>query len=63
MNDFHKELLSEIIQTWNVEKIESYIVLLEQRSIDLNDWIKHLRTIRRKKTRKQPLDTGVRGGA
>ena len=61
MNDFHKELLSEIVRDWTIEQVEDYIALLEKRAVDLGEWIKHLRTIRRKKARKV-FDTGARDG-
>ncbi len=62
MNEFHKEMLSEIIKDWTTEQLEIYIEGLEKREIELSDWIKHLRTIRRKKTRKPVYDNGPRGG-
>jgi hypothetical protein len=62
MDDFDKELLTELIKEWNISKIEEYIAQLEQRLVKIDDWIKYVKTIRRKKVRKIPLDTGTRGG-
>jgi hypothetical protein len=63
MSDLHKELLSELIKDWPLERIEEYIIQLEQRRVEMDDWIKHAKTIRIKKVRKPVYDTGVRGGA
>jgi hypothetical protein len=62
MSDFHKELITEILQTWSVSQIEEYIDQLEERAVNLSDWIKHLKTIRRRKARRLTPDNGVRGG-
>lgn len=62
MPDYHKELLSEILQEWSIAKVEGYILQLEQKRIEMEDWIKHVKSIRKKKVRKAPMDTGVRGG-
>lgn len=62
MSDFHKELLSELTEDWNIQQLETYIYELQKRAVELNDWIKHVKTIRRKKVRKPPVDTGTRGG-
>ena len=62
MDDFHKELLGSLVKDWNVGQLEFYITELEERIVLLNEWIAYLRILKRKMTRKQPLDTGVRGG-
>lgn len=62
MKNFHMETLSELISEWPTERLEEYITQLEQRQLDLGEWIRHLKTIRRKKMRKPALDTGTRGG-
>jgi hypothetical protein len=62
MNDFHQELLDEIIREWTTNQVNNYIIQLEKRAVDLKEWIRHLKTIRKRKTRKAPLDTGTRGG-
>ena len=62
MNEFHKEMLGEIIKDWNLAQIEIYIEGLEKREIELSEWIKHLKTIRKRKVRKPIYDNGPRGG-
>ena len=61
---YQKELLTEIIQTWSLEQVDDYILQLTTRRIELDDWLKSVQMIRRKKMRKykKVLDTGVRGG-
>jgi hypothetical protein len=62
MSDFHKELLDEIIREWTTNQLNNYITQLEYREIDLKEWIRHLKSIRKKRTKKAPLDTGTRSG-
>jgi hypothetical protein len=64
MNEFHKELLNELVETWSVDQVDDYILQLTTRMNELNDWLKSVQMIRRKKMRnyKKMLDTGVRGG-
>lgn len=62
MSEYHKELLNGIVKDWTIEQIEDYIAQLEKRAEGLNDWIKHLKTIRKKKARKTSPDTGARDG-
>lgn len=62
MSDYHKELLDEILKDWTTEQLEVYITGLEERLTQLDNWVGHLKTIRKKKLRKRPVDTGVRGG-
>ena len=62
LKDFEREQLSEIIEEWTVEQIENYIARLDARMIQINDYIKFLRTIKKKKTPKKPLETGPRDG-
>ena len=62
MSEYHKELLDGIVKDWTVKQIEDYITELENRVAGINEWIKHLRTIRKKKTRKTSPDTGIRSG-
>jgi hypothetical protein len=62
MKEFHKEMLDAITKDWNVQQIENYIAEVEERETLLGEWIKHLKTIRKKKIRKPPVDTGTRGG-
>jgi hypothetical protein len=62
MKEFHKELLDSLIKDWTLEQIETYITELEEREVELTNWIRYLKTVRKKKARKPPLDTGDRGG-
>lgn len=62
MSDYHKELLDEILKDWTTEQLEVYITGLEERLTQLDNWVGHLKTIRKKKLRKRPVDTGTRGG-
>lgn len=57
--NFHKELLDEIIKEWTTNQVNNYIAQLEEREKNLKQWIRHLKSIRK---RKKPLDNGVRGG-
>lgn len=63
MDDFHKALSSELIKDWSITQLEIYIHELERRASQLDEWIKHVKTLRKKKMRQPPVDTGVRGGA
>jgi t-SNARE complex subunit (syntaxin) len=58
MINFSKEL----VDPWTVEQLEKYIDELEERVSDTNKWIKYLKALRKKKTRKSPVDTGARDG-
>lgn len=62
MSEFHKELLDEIIREWTANQVDNYIMQLEERAIHLSEWIKHLKTIRRRKSRRLTPDNGLRGG-
>ena len=62
MSEFHKELLDEIIREWTNDQVNHYIAQLELRAVDLSEWIRHLKTVRRRRTRKMTPDNGVRGG-
>jgi len=62
MNDFHKDMLKDVIKDWSVEQVEDYINELEERASDLSEWIRLLKMIRRKKIRKPVYDNGPRGG-
>jgi hypothetical protein len=62
MSEYHKELMSEIVDQWTIELLQKYIFELENRREQLDSWLKQLRLIRRKKVRKSPVDTGARDG-
>jgi len=58
MNDFSKEL----VEPWTAEQLDTYIKELEIRVDDTNKWIKYLKVLKRKKTRKLTPDNGARDG-
>jgi hypothetical protein len=58
----HKELLLEIIQTWNDDQLFIYIKELEKRVQETSEVIKDLRQIQRKRRRKPTYETGARDG-
>lgn len=60
--NFHKELLDEIIQEWTTGQVNNYIAQLEERAANLKQWIRHLKSIRKKMKRRLTPDNGVRGG-
>jgi hypothetical protein len=62
MKEFHKEMLDSLIKDWNWLQIDNYITELEETETELNGWIRYLKTVRKKKIRKPPVDTGTRGG-
>jgi hypothetical protein len=62
MDEFHKELLIELVKDWTLVALDVYLAELQERARDMDDWIKLVKIIRRKKVRKPIYDTGVRGG-
>ena len=58
----YKELLLELISNWNEEQLDLYIIEMEQRQMELNQVIKQLKEIRRKRTKKQTPENGPRDG-
>jgi hypothetical protein len=62
MSDFHKELLTELVKDWTLMQLNEYIIQLEHRRNEMDEWIHHAKILRRKKSRKTPVDTGGRGG-
>jgi hypothetical protein len=63
MSDFHKELLTELVKDWTLMQLNEYIIQLEHRRNEMDEWIHHAKILRRKKSRKPPVDTGGRSGA
>ena len=63
MSDFHKELLTELVKDWTLMQLNEYIIQLEHRRNEMDDWIHHAKILRRKKNKKPPVDTGGRSGA
>jgi len=61
MDDFQKELVTDLIKNWSDAELEAYVAELNTRAVQLDNWIRHVKTLRKKK-RKRPMDTGVRGG-
>jgi len=62
MSDFHKELLTELVKDWTLMQLNEYIIQLEHRRNEMDEWIHHAKILRRKKSKKIVVDTGVRGG-
>jgi len=56
------EFMSEIVETWTIEQLESHIGKLEQRITDARSFITELKVLLRKKKRKTTPDNGGRGG-
>jgi hypothetical protein len=58
----NEELLL-LAEEWNLEQLNTYIQRLEDRIKFTNQLVKELKVIRRRKTRRKPVDTGSpRGG-
>jgi hypothetical protein len=62
MSDFHKELLTELVKDWSLMQLNEYIIQLELRRADMDEWINHAKKLRRKRNKKPPVDTGGRSG-
>ena len=62
MSNFQRELLSEIIERWDNQEIDGYLLQLITRRSELEEWIKHVQAIKRKRTKKAPLENGPRDG-
>jgi helix-turn-helix protein len=64
MNNYHEEVLTEIISKWDDAQLDNYISQQENRLEDIRRMIKSLKEIlrKRKAKKKKPLDTGVRDG-
>ena len=65
MNDYHKDLLLEIVKEYDDVQLDNYIFLQEERLAQTQGLIKDLKELRRKRNKKKqrPLDTGTRGGS
>jgi len=61
-----KELLTEVLDQWNVAQLDTYLKMLSERKEQLDEWMRIVQNIRRAKVkqmnRKKPLDNGTRGG-
>jgi hypothetical protein len=64
MNNYHRELLMEIITKWTDEQLKGYIYAQEERLENTRSLLHDLREAQRKrnKRKKKPLDTGERSG-
>jgi hypothetical protein len=64
MDDFHKDLLLEIITEYDDEQLKNYIFLQEMRLENARRLIVELKELqrRRKKKKQKPVDTGARDG-
>lgn len=60
MDDFHKQLLNSLIKDWTDEQISKYIEEKEEEIRRMEEWLRHLKWMRRKK--KVVKDTGTRHG-
>jgi len=60
----HKELLTEIVETWDLITLNKYLGELRARRDDLDTWIRHVQTLHKKKIAKEkkPVETGARDG-
>lgn len=63
MNEYYKDELLNIIETWTPEHLDVYIQTLENRIKDTKEQITTLRALRKRKMRNKNLkDTGARDG-
>ncbi len=53
MNNYHKELLMELIGKWSNEQLQGYIYDLEIRLNDERDLLKELKQIQKKRNKKK----------
>jgi|GraSoiStandDraft_1057264.scaffolds.fasta_scaffold00114_25 hypothetical protein len=51
-----------IISTWTVERLDQYIIELEERIENTRTLIAEVRRVKKSKQRKKPVDAGKRGG-
>lgn len=63
MNEFHKELLADLVKNWSMVELNLYLAELRDRAREMDKWIRVVEAIRKKQARKPPVDTGVRGGS
>jgi len=63
---FHKELLVEMMETWDEQKVFNYIYQLELKKAENDEWLKDVRAIYRKMKRrnksKSTPENGPRDG-
>ena len=57
----YKDELLFIVKNWTRDQLETYIQQLEARVIVEKELISELKSVRRKVTKRKPLDTGNRG--
>lgn len=64
MNDYHKELLMEVVHKWTDEQLKGYIFLQEERLENTRALVRDLKEVQRKRNKKKqrPMDTGARDG-
>jgi hypothetical protein len=58
---FKEEVLT-IVRDWTVEQLDAYILKLENRIKDAHELIRDLKSLRKKRLGKKPLDNGPRDG-
>jgi hypothetical protein len=59
---YHKELLTEILQDWTTDQIDQYILSLVVRKSELDDWIRTVQNVKRKRKSKSTPENGPRDG-
>ena len=59
---FHKDQLEEMISSWNEQQLDSYIIKLELREMELHAWLKELRRLRQARRKKSTPENGPRDG-
>lgn len=60
--EFQTELLIEIIEDWDLQQTEDYIAHLLVRRTDLDEWIRQVQRLARKKKNKSTPENGPRDG-
>jgi len=61
--NYHKELLTEIIEEWDIVRLDGYIYHLKEKEEHLEEWIRQVQAIRRKKVKsKSTPENGARDG-
>jgi len=64
VNNYHKDLLIEILSDWDEDQLHDYIALQEERLEYTRSLVRELKALQKKwnKKKQKPLDTGARDG-